>query len=102
MAQLNLAFESYAKARQVRDAYRKIDNLHYAMDDRFSNARQKATLAQRMAELRREGLWSPDNPEHLRWFDWDTTLARHIQVDQEGIILRCAVEWSTGSIWALC
>ena len=96
---LNLAFESYAKARRARDEYKRIDDLRYAMDDRFVNARKKAMLAQKMAELRREGLWSPDNPENLRWFDWNTTLARKNQVEQEGIIVRCAVEWSTGSIW---
>ena len=63
---MSLAFESYAKARHARDAYKRIDNVHYAMDDRFVNARQKAELARRMAELSREGLWSSDNPAHLR------------------------------------
>jgi len=96
---LNHAFESYAKARTARDEYQRIQTIHDLTDDRFANTRVKAELAQEMARLRREGLWSPDRPWHERWYDDATTLNRRIAVEQQGIIVRCYVEWSTGSIW---
>jgi len=99
MHNLNLAFESYARARQARDEYQRLNHLHYALDDRFVNDRQRAELAREMARLERRGLWNPDNPSNLPWFDDNTTLQIRIQVEQQGVIVRCSVEWSTGSIW---
>ena len=92
---LNLAFESYGKARQLREESKNIENLHYSMDDGFVNGRQKELYARRMAELRRDGWWSPDNPDDLRWFDTQTTLERTKQAALKGILVKCTVEWST-------
>ena len=66
MHNLNHALESYARARRARDDYQRIYHLHYTLDDRFVNDRQRAELAQQMARLERQGLWSPDNPASLR------------------------------------
>ena len=93
---LNLAFESYANPRRLRDKYQKHMRL---ADDRWNHGAVIARARARMAELERVGQWQPNNPEDIRGFDRATTLERKVQAGQEGILVNCTVEWSTGSVW---
>jgi hypothetical protein len=92
---VNVAYESYARARRIRDKAVKYQITRDRWDERFYQSERRKWI-ERLRTL--IGVWEPERPEKYRWLGWEETKERRIDADRYGILVNCEVDWSTDTV----